>query len=418
MSERPKPENQLLRLTVRTASNFGSESGSATIDRPVSLDVWRQLPFIPASALKGVIAGRLGNVFEDGRLNHQRAIENGFGSPDSGEGADFSPGVPSKVILGDGDLLAFPLLLRDGRRVLVFPASNAGRFALLVGSGLAHPPKLPEDAYAGDFDESLVPGRPSQLYRDVRPEARRALEVLLGKALPEFLLAGPRAAARLWLHAVEERTLTALDDDEKRVKDKSFRRCELVPAGAVFLSLVTVRHGPEIDWSAFSRLQLGPWEATGCGFTKLVAVEFEAVLPAQANSTVQRPPVPELREVHALMRQAFEAVSSVAARPEASKVRTILREFGPRVRTRGLTKALGFCLAKARPMTAKPSPESQAYCWFLCALLDARKDKLYDTVSRIAGGLDLAPPDIEERAVWLTKYSDALLPEREREGNE
>lgn len=118
------------------------------------------------------------------------------------------------------------------------------------------------------------------------------------------------------------------------------------------------------------------------------------------------------------MRLAFEAVSSVAARPEASKVRTILREFGPRVRTRGLTKALGFCLAKARPMTAKPSPESQAYCWFLGAVLAVRKDELFDAVSRIAGGVDPAPPDIEERAVWLSKYSEALLPEREEEGNE
>ncbi|MCK6683910.1 MAG: hypothetical protein L6R30_16030 [Thermoanaerobaculia bacterium] len=418
MRGHPKPENQFLRLTVRTASNFGSESGSATIDRPVSLDVWRQLPFIPASALKGVIAGALGNVFEGGMLNQRRAIQNGFGSPDSGEGADFSPGVPSKVILGDGDLLAFPLLLGDGRRVLVFPASNVRGFALLEGSGLAHPPRLPDDAYAGTFDEGLVPGRPSQLYRDVSKEARRTLEVLLGQSLPGFILAGASAASRLWLHAAEERTLTALDNDEKTVKGKSLRRCELVPPGTVFLSFVTVRAGPEIDWSTFSRVQLGAWEATGCGFTKLEAVELAAVPPAQANSTVQRPPVQEPREEHVQMRLAFEAVSNAAARPEASKVRTILREFGPRVRTRGLTKALGFCLAKARPMTRKPSLESQAYCWFLGAVLAVRKDELFDAVSRIAGGVDPAPPDIEERAVWLSKYSEALLPEREEEGNE
>jgi CRISPR/Cas system CMR subunit Cmr4 (Cas7 group RAMP superfamily) len=113
----------LLRLEALTPANLGSAAGEATLDRPTQKEAQSGLPFLPDSALKGVLAGFLGKtpLEEDDSPAHGR--ERVFGSPDR---AGIS-GTPAPLVLGNGDLLCFPLAAPNGLTVWIFSALALGR---------------------------------------------------------------------------------------------------------------------------------------------------------------------------------------------------------------------------------------------------------------------------------------------------
>ena len=297
----------LLRLEAVTALHTGSAAGEASLDRPVQKDAQTGLPFLPDSALKGVLAGRYGDV-PDETPNRKR--EDRFGSPDrSGHnGAPPSTGRPGPLVLGNGELLAFPVPSRPGP-TWAFPALTlawALRFepgatesgALLsllseiersAGKAFAWP-KLPL------LDVPLPPEPLSGVSVRQQEQALVALlRRLAGPSLPAdapLAVLSSRDAARLWPAASDRRVLTALDSSTRTVVGGALRRVELIPPGALFLSLVTCETGfpaafCELDDDLF---QIGAWESLGLGWMRPSRVPPTAAPPVLPQTTQAGPP--------------------------------------------------------------------------------------------------------------------------------
>lgn len=372
------------------------------------------MPYLPGSALKGVLGARLGP--------HRAAL---FGAPDH----DLSGGGrPAEVIVGDGEPLAFPVLLGEGRRGFVFVAATLYRLATL---GLLEVPGLRrverEDGVAVDGAAAL-PAVAARLPRARFGVAFGWMRRLAGiDASVPAVLAAPQAARLLWEAAVEARTLTALDGANV-VRGGSLRRIELVPAGTVFLSLVTNRTSSEVDLGPSAALQIGAWEGIGLGW---FAAEGVAVSMAEergeegldgAESTSLQAGAP-----HEVMLRAFEAVETLRGRPEAARARSAIFDLGPRLRIRGLPATLAFCLAKAGGDEPPDPPgsgdeavlpvERRAYRWLLGQLFgigaDAAHEVLHARVVAVIGGAAQPPADFEPTRLWLRRHAETILP---REG--
>lgn len=411
------PGESLLRITLRTGANFGAGEAPAPVDRPVALDAWTGLPYLPWSALKGVVAGEYGDVVDpaDGSLNGRRAAI--FGSPDRPGEDGVRPGGPGRLRFGDGELLCFPLRLRTGRTATVFALDELVRLQRLgFGSG---------PSFRSKIDESCWDGAPAG--EDLRPTpdplSRRAMDVpvaelaALSGAAPRLpLYAAGGAAERFWQQAVERRTLTALANG--RVVRGSLRRVELVPAGTTFVSLVTNAGPGPVDLEISHRLQVGAWEAIGAGFVSLEVVTADHLRrpseePASRGAGDAAEGAASTLAEHRIMTKVHAAVQELASRPEARNVRTIVRELGPRWQAQGLPRTLAFCAAKAvLGEAAAKTRERRAYRWVLAHLLvgeEADREALAAEVRAIAGG-KVEPVELEPRVRWLRRYAEVLLP--------
>lgn len=422
MTLRLPPGHRLLRLTALTPANCGESTGTAAVDRPVARDSWHGLPYLPGSALKGVLGTRLGA--------HRAAL---FGAPDD----DLTGGGrPAEVIVGDGEPLAFPVLLGEGRRGFVCVAATLYRLAAL---GLLEVPGLQrverDDGVAVDGAADL-PAVAARLPRARFGVAFGWLRQLAGiDPSATAVLAAPQSARLLWEAAVEARTLTALDAANV-VRGGSLRRIELVPAGTVFLSLVTNRTSSEVDLGPSAALQIGAWEGIGLGwFAAEGAVASTAEERGEEGQGGAEPPSLPADAPHEVMLRAFEAVETLRGRPEAGRARSAIFDLGPRLRIRGLPATLAFCLAKAGGGEsgggALPDPsgavdaavlpaegrERRAYRWLLGQLFgigaEAAYDVLHARVVAVIGGAAQPPGDFEPTRLWLRRYAETMLP---REG--
>jgi hypothetical protein len=314
-------------------------------------------------------------------------------------------------VLGDGDLLAFPLLLRSSKPVTVVVARTLFRLCHLGFLSLAGVLRVDrEDAYQG-----CVP--PEELPSGVRWRnlgiASSTLRSLTTGSSGCALLAAPKAAAVLWRTAVEERTQTALDRD-RSVRKASLRTVELIPPGTVFVSLVSNLDQEPIELEQVTPLQVGAWEASGCGFLRLEL--WQPALLSVKGGGAKRPAAGRwARPDHELMLRAHQEVAALADRPEASIARSALLDFGPRLRIRGLPRTLAFCLAKAagadRP--GRRRLEQQAYRWLLRVLLDLNEGDDTQAIHRrtvaAISGEDPPPAELEATWLWLRRYSEPLL---------
>lgn len=432
MTLRLPPGHHLMRLTARTAANTGDAGGSATVDRPVATDAWRGLPYLPASSLKGVLAGRLGNVElasrgpAAGPLNRRRTEL--FGAPDDDDAA--TAGRAGRVVLGDGEPLSFPLLLADGRRARVVVAETLFRLAHLgfvPGAGLQRVEW--EEGYEGPLGAGDFPPLPLRL-RPARfgiPPTR--VERLAGGqdgAVP--VLAAPAAAEALWRAALEERTLTALGSD-RTVRQGSLRRVELIPPGTVFLSLVShLKATGAADLGPAAPLQLGAWESVGHGYfaAEVLGDLSDCADDAQLGSPAATATAPGAaappREPWEVMTEVYSQIAALRGRPEAPRVRSAVFDLGPRLRRWGLPATLAFCLAKAAPAGdgGELPPERLAYRWLLAQLfaLPSGSDHatLHRRVRRAVTGEDPAQAELETTALWLRRYAEILLPPERRNG--
>lgn len=416
------PDDRLLRLMALTPANCGDAFGTATVDRPVSVDAWRELPYLPSSSLKGVLAGRRGNVFTaKGSLNRRRTDL--YGAPDREDRGD---GEPSKVVFGDGEPLAFPLLMTDGQRAWVVVAETVfqlARWGFVPAQGLR--PVESDLAFEGEVPRRILPPLSQTLERGRFGLERGVLTWLTGAANAPFLVAAPKAARALWLTALEDRTQTALGED-RRVKAGSLRTVELIPAGSVFVSVVSNLHGQPIELGEASPLQLGAWESCGLGYFRGELVDARSTPPEQNTGPAEHSRkerasgVGERLPNHEVMRGVFEAVEVLAKRIEAGRVRSAIFDLGPRLGQQGVPATLAFCLAKAGGGEAEPSSgvtsrnrDQLAYRWILSQLFQMPKGASYDALHRrvvtaITEG-DL-PPDFEPTRLWLRRYAEILLP--------
>ena len=410
MSISLRPGNQLLRITLVTPANFGASGGNATVDRPLLLNVWSGLPVLPDTALKGVIAGKRGNVY-DGAGRENSARTSLFGHADGIRGM-FQQGTPSKISFGDGELLCFPCLAGGGGIALVFPVQNLLRFAKFAAlEKLESLNFLDEDDFVGNVPASNLPTGILHRKADVHLPS---LASLVGHPATKFIIAGQRTSSRLWKMAVEERMLTAVDNRTSTAKGGSLRCVEMVPAGTVLLSYVTTRALSDVPLLDTQRLQLGAWENIGCGFVKLEIVELPLpTVDLLPPDWFQGGPSVDRRPEHEIMVDVFRKVHEVAQTPEAAHIRTIVKEFGPRWRTKGFGPTLSFCLAKAKLETQGEdvSSETKAYRWVLGMLLNVEgpSGALLSAACSLIAAETSPGLELESIWVWLCRYSESML---------
>lgn len=386
------PGPHLWRLSLVTAASFGAAGGTAPVDRPVAVDAWTSLPYVPRSSLLGVIVDRRGSR---------------FGTADQDAGGGFRQGTASPVVVGDGHLLCFPVMLRDGSVAAVIPMTTLHQLADIGWSVAVDGLDRAPGAYSGDVPEGLLPSVAGELCWSHARVDRRALETLAGRALGQLIVARAVAAARLWRAAAEYRAQTALDDT-KRVRSGSLRRIELVPEGTVFLSLVT-NTATDTPLGDLRLLQAGSWEASGLGF---IAIEEVGPLPSAAATPQTTSALGDMaRDEASIMEAIFRGLRDVPP-AEASKLRSAIMEFGPRWLGEGLPAALAFIVAKAgvdRPL-ADVSAEHRAYQRLLSLLLDSAgaPDDLRAAATGVATA-ERPPVDLMPRWLWARRYAEVLL---------
>jgi CRISPR/Cas system CMR subunit Cmr4 (Cas7 group RAMP superfamily) len=454
MAVRLRPGEQLVRLEAISAAHLGAAEGGAALDRPTQKDVLAELPYIPDSALKGVLASRFGNPSDDEPNAGREAI---FGAPDrpGRPGRPRRPGRPGALVAGNGEMLCFPLPARDGLPVRVFPALGVARFLRRAAAGddlaaaldllrwveqeerVFATPRLPPIEPAAEV-EALTGASVARSGPALTAQLRR----LAGPHLPaaaRLLVAPAAVAARLWRLAAERRTMTALDAGRRVVAGGSLRSVELIPAGTVFLALVSWLGAAPQDDALPDRLQAGAWEGLGLGWLELSAVAGAAAAGAGAPTAAvaaspnpgRRPAVLDeariLTAAHAAIRRIRESPEPPAFR---RAVRSILYNFGLRAQFGGLAAALGFELAKARPAEAEPTTEARAHRWVLRALVSADPDleppagACEPLLEWLAGQpfapetLDAATERIFRRWHWLRRFVELGLEEEDAGGEE
>ena len=457
----------LLQLECVTPAHLGATGGEAMLDRPTQKDVLSGLPFLPGSALKGVLAGAFGDIPDDpdsyaaGTPGASREAR--FGSPDRGQ----TRGVASSIVVGNADLLAFPLSTggADGAGIAwVFPVATAAKLARFADGGagessdvLALLARLERDAPHGVvFSEPAATGLAAVFgLRSLDPGAVGAAGAALGGRLrfwagfdaassPRVIVAGTGVARHLWPLAAERRTLTALEAERRIVRDGSLRTVELIPAGSVFVAPVTLLAGHEPD---LEPIQAGAWESLGLGWLRLSAVEKAAgeargAAPAEGRSAPGGSPIappppgpagagpdtaggPARVRTALVMKAAHAAVASLAASPDSglrTAARAAVYNFGPRARLYGLGAAVAFSLARAKPGSARPKAETRAHRWLLGALVGlgdnlheapATCPPLNDWLAELPFQRDaLAAASgaiVEQRWRWLRRYAEVDL---------
>lgn len=413
--------HRYLRLTALTPANCGHTGGSAAVDRPVAVDVCSGLPYLPHSALKGVLAGRWGNVYRNGALNTARTKL--FGAPDEN---DDGTGRAGDLVFGDAEALAFPLLLRDGRRALVAVAPTLWKLArhgLLPAISLR--PVAEEKAWEGAVSPADLPLLSERLVTDRFGFDLATLAAWLGFSGP-VIVAASEAASELWQAAHEERTLTALGNG-RTVRAGSLRTIELIPAGTHFVSLVSNLSKKEVDLGAASPLQLGAWEATGCGYFSaalLPELPPESAPDGEKRRFDESEDTPRPR--HEVMRKVFLALQALKPETVRKRARSAIYDLGPRLAQRGLAVTLAFCLAKAgggedaEDLEDRIRAERDAYRFILGELFPPERRHPEKTlhqrvVEAIEEGDSALPPDFHETRLWLRRYAETMLP-KEKDG--
>jgi hypothetical protein len=413
-----------LLLRSVTPANFGDSGGSATVDRPVALDAWDRLPYLPASALKGVLAGRFGNLGLPATAVDARRGKL-FGTPDVTDAA----GKAGTLVFGDGELLCFPLRLASGQVVAVLIARTLfrlERWGVLTLPGLRQIQSL--EAYEGELAASELPAPARWEDFGIGAPAREALAASLGATASPVLVAAPELAEQLWQRAVEERTQTALGEG-RVVAAGSLRTVELIPPGTVFLSMVSNLGTEPADLGPATPLQVGAWEAVGCGF---LHPEVWAAPPAEELEIDPENPAPRpdrataRRPDYQVMARAFRAVEALREVSKvAAKARSAVYDLGPRLRIRGLEQTLAFCLAKAGgedKAVGRRGAERDAYRWLLAELFAAEEGEAFSTVrprvvAAISGSAS-PPAELETTWLWLRRYCESLLEPEEADAGE
>lgn len=390
------PGHHLIRLTLISNTNIGALSGHATLDRPTQVDAYYGLPFLPNSAIRGVLRDACA-ASPDDKIN--KRVQHFFGSSNriTSIGDDNYAG---HLIIGNGDILAFPVLSFTGERCWVFPRINILKFLHLEGLTHVDCPELSSiinrltqyerDAVhvfaAPELPPFSAPFTIKQMQAEVGDTAGKLLALVsrwAGKPFPgneTIIVADERTSGYLWQQAAEVRNATALKNNTKAARAQSLRRIETIPQDAIFCSFFTLI-GEEQFQFPLEILQIGSAEGSGLGYCRL------AVIPAtfSANEEDLAPPganqgrPKKISENYKLMHRAYEAIFQANKEDQKfrDKLATAIGDFGWRLHNEGLEATIAFTLAKSKPAIKeinKRKPEKRAYEWLGKYLLNIDGD--------------------------------------------
>ena len=465
------PGERWLHLEAVTPTHLGTESLSSDLESPTVTEPFHGLPFLADSALKGVLAAQLRDRDKAGRASGRSRRGRLFGEPDRFEPGADAPvwGHPGEVVLGNGELLALPLLRAGGGRAWAVPAPALASFcasnqdpqrdaepaapapALLAAveagspavlawtvdpaTGRALPCAPPRLEVAVPW-ETPVPGpRSAALVHEGLPELARRVEALTGGSLDPTeprLLASAATLGRLWTLGADRRTSTALEEGTKTVTPGALRRVERIPVGTLFLARLTLTR-PVEDLELPPSLQVGSGESTGQGTVRLSLLDAAPVAasPTQdpapespppepqelgRKNAAAPPPPPEEDRVMVEVLHRVRAAAATAETPVLQATRSAIRNLGPRIQISGLEGALAFSLAKARAEEPRPSAEQRAHRVIAAAALGldgeeaATRGPFPALAATLAEGFPSPDPKtLEWLALWLRRTAELGL---------
>ncbi|MCB1037280.1 MAG: hypothetical protein KDD47_25850, partial [Acidobacteria bacterium] len=171
--------------------------------------------------------------------------------------------------------------------------------------------------------------------------------------------------------------------------------------------------------------QVGAWENLGFGYFRLDPVLDEGSAagvsgPGSAADIGEESPesaAPEDEaEVMVAMHRAVQALAEGAEPAVHRAARSAVNRFGPFVKLYGVSRALGFSLARGRCRDPKPGAESRAHRWLLASLLQLPGASWAEGVgyeeleARISSVLPAPEEDLLlARARWLRRFAELSL---------
>ena len=397
-------------------------------------------PYLPDSALKGVLAAPHDEAVasEEGEEGPRERL---FGRGDEGA----RRGRPGSLVIGNGELLAFPSPLAGGGRAWIVPALGAAAFLDHEGSSspqaldlLERLEQAPEDrrAFATPalprlaFPIDLLPV-PAGLAKLGGHALLASLRRLAGTAVPPgapLLVVASPVAAELWRTAAERRVLTGLDARRRTVSRGSLRAVEAHPrrlglpqpgqpprrrrvrAAATPPARRLGEPRPRLGRARAAR-QAGParrHRRAGAAHRRHRRRRRRATGLVRAGHGRDAPGDPGPRR-----GRRGEAHGGRPLGPQP------LRLPGPR---RGSRRRARLRLAKAKLADRKPAEEARAHRWLLSALVTESPDPLQAAAPChalvewlkgepfAAGRLESLRDLVLARSLWLRRHAELGLP--------
>ncbi|MBW2152298.1 MAG: hypothetical protein JRH18_11580 [Deltaproteobacteria bacterium] len=427
------PGHHLIRLALISNTNIGTMSGQATLDRPTQVDAYYGLPFLPNSVIRGVMR----NAYEassDEKIKNM--VDHFFGTRNriTNTGDENFAG---QLVIGNGDLLTFPVRALTGERCWVFPRLNFLKFLYLESISNTNQPDLsPIISRLTQYEQGsayvlAIPGLPPFsapfTIKQIQAEVGETVEKLLSlfsrlsgnpfSCTETVIFADERASGYFWQQAAEILDTTAVDNETKYAKARSLRRIETIPEGSVFCSFFTLLGNKDFKFP-MNILQLGSFEGNGLGYCKL---DIISSVPAsteeeQSHLQISQHQHKAMSKPYILMRNAYETIVKANKEEQAfrDKLASAIGDFGWRLHKEGLQATIAFALAKAKPTIKdvnKRKPEARAYERLISYLLNISGD-----LSTFKGQPWFSQAfektfvvEVLSRWQWLRRYSELEL---------
>lgn len=417
-------EHNILILQLIQAANFGSASGNFVVDSPTQKEAYLNLPFIPDSAIKGVLKDSF-----NGNSKLKNSLKTVFGDPGSDiEESKTLTNGPGKLIVGNGDLIAFPLLTKDGKRCWIFPVGNVLKLLKLwhiANNEKLSIPMLSSRFFDNDNNKKTILLNVDELHdlgidlewireielKDEIVFLKKILFSIASELIPKkepWLIISNTCSAMVWNMATEIRTLTALSK-EKTAKAQSLRKIEVIPESSIFFSFTSWLGDSALEFPD-EVIQVGGFEGIGLGWLRIFLLE-EIDLSAAVEYEIMAHGIPvEKREI--IMKKMFEKINALERKPSEFKknVKTVVSSFASKTMENGFEAAIAFELAKAKMLSSKRSSERDAHKWLLLTLLEKTDLSLVDFEE-----LFRWPFSQKQKSDWLLKlnylrkYSEIML---------
>lgn len=379
---------RLLTFNSITPANFGSQWGKVAVDSPTQVDSQHGLPYIPDSALKGIIQCEL-------ELKEKKAqSEKFFGRSDKvSEDSGFNFGKAASLVLGNAYLYMFPFLFLNCKKAFVIPIQHLFYFQRFENIGLEDENLsnilltiLAADETGSVFcTQSLFHGFSTLplnfLSMAIAPNNLKFLFALLDRLSDSvfvknnlFIFAGPKTASLMWKQASEQRTQIRMNSKKKVTEDGSLRKIELIPPGCRFASVVSNCGDDSFDLPN-QLISAGAWEKIGAGWfwvSKLQSI----VLPDDfASENIENSSYDQIDE-STIMNKAYKHIFNNNFDTKLKeKMKAAIDNFGTYLQKFGVESALAFELAKAKPNknASIENRETFAHRWFLARILELRQ---------------------------------------------